>query len=313
MTIYQLRAHFPGLGEINLLEPPRLTPTTDSGLPHSPSGAGGLLVPFANRLRGKPSADGLSIETEILGRKVKLPTNWGPADGERLAIHGFLLSSPFPDVSTESSNELATVTGRLNAGNFGGLWFSECRITVHAALSASEFALTVTAKNTGEESLPVGIGWHPNFHYPSGKRDQVRLRVPAALRAEINNYEECFPSGKLLPVQGSAYDFSATAPIGDLFLDDCFTALNRDADGQSIAELIDPAANLRLRVHALSPEIQAFQVFAPVQKPFVAIEPQFNLADPFSSVWGGRDTGMVLLAPGQSVDYRVVVELQALS
>ncbi len=47
----------------------------------------------------------------------------------------------------------------------------------------------------------------------------------------------------------------------------------------------------------------------PLQKNFVAIEPQFNLPDPYNKNWGGADTGMVLLQPGQSVSWRVRLEL----
>jgi galactose mutarotase-like enzyme len=41
----------------------------------------------------------------------------------------------------------------------------------------------------------------------------------------------------------------------------------------------------------------------------VAIEPQFNLADPYNQIWGKRNNGMVLLQPGQSVSRRVRLEL----
>ena len=62
-------------------------------------------------------------------------------------------------------------------------------------------------------------------------------------------------------------------------------------------EIIDPAAKYGLRVTALSPEIKAIQVYAPPERNVVAIEPQFNLADPYSKSWGKTDTGMVMLQP----------------
>ena len=78
-------------------------------------------------------------------------------------------------------------------------------------------------------------------------------------------------------------------------------------------------ANYGLRIHSLSPQIKAFQVYAPVDQSFIAFEPQFNLGDPYSSVWNashaaGRrvnhvDTGMVTLKPGESVVYKVKLEL----
>jgi galactose mutarotase-like enzyme len=40
----------------------------------------------------------------------------------------------------------------------------------------------------------------------------------------------------------------------------------------------------------------------------VAIEPQFNLPDPYNKKWD-TNAGMVLLKPGQSVAWRVRLEL----
>ena len=78
-------------------------------------------------------------------------------------------------------------------------------------------------------------------------------------------------------------------------------------------------ANYGLRIHSLSPQIKAFQVYAPVDQNFVAFEPHFNHGDPYSSVWNADhgfnhntnhvDTGMVTLKPGQSVVYKVNLEL----
>lgn len=72
---------------------------------------------------------------------------------------------------------------------------------------------------------------------------------------------------------------------------------------------MDTAAQYGLRLIILSPQIKSIQVYAPLQKNFVAIEPQFNLPDPYSKNWGDADTGMVLLQPGQSVTWRVRLEL----
>jgi aldose 1-epimerase len=62
-------------------------------------------------------------------------------------------------------------------------------------------------------------------------------------------------------------------------------------------------------IRGLSEEIKTIQVYAPHAKPYVAIEEQFNFADPFSSVWGKLDTGIVKLDPGQSVNWIVRLEI----
>ena len=52
----------------------------------------------------------------------------------------------------------------------------------------------------------------------------------------------------------------------------------------------------------------AVQVFAPPDQPFVVIEPQLALADPFGARWR-RSTGMALLPPGGRVRYHVEVAI----
>jgi aldose 1-epimerase len=56
------------------------------------------------------------------------------------------------------------------------------------------------------------------------------------------------------------------------------------------------------------------RVEAPADGNFVSIEPQYNYDDPFGREWGKDvDTGMVVLQPGQSTQWKVRLELIALS
>ncbi|MCX6620521.1 MAG: aldose 1-epimerase [Acidobacteria bacterium] len=227
------------------------------------------------------------------------------------SMHGLILRTPMTSVRTAATAEEASVTGTLDTGNFNGHWPSTTHLEIKARLRSGAFGFTVTAKNTGNEILPMGIGWHPYFLFPSGNREQARLHIPAQQRTLVDNYDNVFPTGQLEPVAGTLYDFSAPtgAPLGKLFLDDCFVTLQKDPLGKAVAEIIDPAAKYGMRITANSPEVTAYQVYAPVDKAFVAFEPQFNWGDPFSKLWGDRKTGMVLLKPGESVTYSVQLEL----
>jgi galactose mutarotase-like enzyme len=179
-------------------------------------------------------------------------------------------------------------------------------------LAGGALELEVGVRNVGEEPLPFGLGWHPYFALPSGDRRQARLRLPARSRALVNDYDEALPTGALEPVAGGAYDFSGPGkPLGELYLDDCFTDLERTAGGV-FAEIRDPASGLGLRIVSPSPQVRAMQVYAPPDEAFVVVEPQFNLADPYGAEWRGRDTGMALILPGQAVTYEVRVEPFAL-
>jgi galactose mutarotase-like enzyme len=177
-------------------------------------------------------------------------------------------------------------------------------------LAAGGLELEVGVANVGEAPLPFGLGWHPYFSLPSGERGQARLRLPAGARTEVDNYDEVLPTGRILPLAGGPYDFAGAQgrPLGDLYLDDCFTELRRE-HGQAVVEILDPTARLGLRIASPTEQVHAIQVYAPPDQAFVVVEPQFNLADPYSSVWpAGVDTGMARLEPGASLTYQVRVQ-----
>ena len=308
MMLLQARLRRPS-GEVidAIVAPPLEAAAAEFGRPDDAFGnkafmlGGAVLVPYANRIRGRAVEDAEEIELEIGGRTVRLPRNWGgQAPGaERYAMHGLLLEAAVP--FTQSSAD--QVTGRLDVGDFGGRWPGRMTLDLAWRLHDGALCLSVTARNVGDEPLPIGIGFHPYLALPSGDRRQVRLTLPARLRAEVNDYDEVLPTGRLLPVTGTAYDFTAGAPLGELYLDDCFTDLVRTS-GQVVVEVEDPAAELGYRIASASPQVKALQVFAPPDKPFVAIEPQFNLADPFGQVWPRDvDTGMAQLQPGRALTY----------
>src|SRR5690606_40792695 len=202
------------------------------------------------------------------------------------------------------------VRGRLQAGDFGGRWPSRTELAFEWRLAAGALTLTVEARNIGDKPLPMGIGWHPYLAVPSGDRRQARMRLPARLRAEVNDYDEVLPTGQLSDVAGGPYDFDRPGgtALGELYLDDCFTGLRRE-NGTLAVEVIDPAAGLGLRVTSASPDIHAIQVYAPPEKAFVVVEPQFNLADPYSRLWpAGTQTGMAHVPPGGAVAYEARLE-----
>ncbi len=125
----------------------------------------------------------------------------------------------------------------------------------------------------------------------------------------MNNYDEVLPTGQVLPVAGTPFDFRAGAALGDRYLDDCFTALDRDTAGTVVCEVSDPAAGYGLRITSASQHIGAIQTFTAPGRPFVVVEPQFNLANPYGAEWAGRDTGMVLLPPGAAASYDATLAL----
>lgn len=321
MNVFQITANLPGKGTIDILASPSVDEAakvlTGEGPDEYGNGSfsfgGAFLVPYPNRIIGTLSPDGKTVTTEWHGKKITLPANWhGKEPGARHhAMHGLILESKVQDVKVTDVPDGQQLTGVLDAGDFGGHWLSKTDLNFKITLTGGAFDAEITAKNVGDEDEPLSIGWHPYFAIPSGEHAQARLHIPASKRALVNNYDDVFPTGKIVPVKGTFYDFNAPdgKPIDDHYFDDNWSDLTR-TDGAVDVKFIDPASNYGIQIQGLSPEIRTIQVYSPPTAKFAAIEEQFNFADPFGKEWPkGMNTGMVTLKPGQSVTWHVRLQL----
>lgn len=315
MEVLQITANFPGKGKIDVLASPELAEAkrildgdvTETGNKSYGMGAA-FLVPYPNRMRGKLSDDGKTLTTEWQGHVITLPANsMGSKPGaERHAMHGLVLRSKTDEVSVEQVPGGQQVAGVIHAGDFGGHWLSKTQLVVTIRLTADAVDATIVARNIGNEDEPMALGWHPYFNLPSGDRTQARVRIPGAMIAEVDNYDNVFPTGKLLAVAGTKFDLRAAAgeALGTNAYDDSWNHLDWSKKAATV-QIVDPAARYGVLVEGLSPQIKAIQMYAPPSKNFVAIEHQYNFGDPFGKEWGGTDTGMVTLKPGQSTQWQV--------
>lgn len=315
MELLYVTANFPGKGEVQVLASPDLA-TAKNMLDQQDDANGDLsyrlgaafLVPYPNRIRGKLSPDGKTLTTSWHGHVLTLPANnIGKLPGaERHAMHGLILKDRATDVRVLSMPGGEQAIGVIHAGNFGGHWLSKTDLVITITLSARAVDASVVANNVGSEEEPIAIGWHPYFNLPSGKREQARVHIPGSLLAQIDNYDNVFPTGKLLPVAGTRFDMEAPdgRALDNNHYDDNWSHLQWK-NGAVTVKVIDPAAHYGVDIEGLSPEIRTIQMYAPVDKSFVAIEDQYNFADPFGKEWNGMDTGMVTLKPGQSTKWEV--------
>jgi galactose mutarotase-like enzyme len=319
MEVLQITANFPGRGNVDVLASPDFgeiknmldvqdTPNGDLGYRLGAA----FLVPYPNRIRGKLSEDGKTLTTEWHGHTITLPANnIGKLPGaERHAMHGLILKAKTDDVKQQGGTGGGVVTGVIHAGDFGGHWLSKTDLVFTISLTAEDVDATIEARNVGSEEEPMAIAWHPYFNLPSGDRSQVRITIPASSYAEVDGYDNVFPTGKILPVTGTKFDFrspSGTA-LGTDFFDDNWNHIDWQKHMATV-KIVDPAAHYGVDIIGMSPEIKAIQMYAPPTAKFVAVEHQYNFGDPFGKEWGSTDTGMVTLKPGQSTTWHVRVHV----
>lgn len=323
-NVLQITAYLPQKGEVRLLASPPLQEAArllngigvDANGGESLAMGGAIEAPWAGQMFGTASADGKNLTAVWRGHRLTLPMNGSDAAGS-IAIGGLLLNRASDSESTNVMPDGGEAQMTFHARDFGGRWISQTEVTTTVQLSSRAIEMTVNSRNTGNEAEPIGIGWQPRFAILSGNREQATLRLPAAERAEVQDRRTGLPSGRLLPVTGTEYDFTARngAPLGSLNLNDSFVNLRQAfMDIGPVAELRDPASNYGLRLTAMSSNIKAMRVYAPTGAAFVSIDPRFNYDDPFGREWAnGEDTGVVMLQPGQSVQWKIRLEIFSLT
>jgi galactose mutarotase-like enzyme len=319
MEILQITTNFPGKGNVDVLASPDLAGAKkmldvdddDFGNLGYRLGAA-FLAPYPNRIRGKLSADTKTLTTEWQGHTITLPANNGRQPGGDIhAMHGLILKAKTDDVSVNKVKGGEEVSGIIHAGDFGGHWLSKTQLLITIRLTANALDVVVEAFNVGSEAEPMAIAWHPYFNLPSGDRTQARVQIPGTTVAELDNYNNVYPTGKLLPVAGTKFDMSYVSgtALGTNYYDDNWSHLVWEEGKTATVRVIDPAAHYGIIIDGLSPEIKTIQMYAPPTKNFVAIEHQYNFADPFGKEWNGMDTGMVTLKPGQRTTWHVRLRL----
>jgi aldose 1-epimerase len=314
MNVFQITANIPGKGVTELLQSPTLEEAaqqmTGSGKDQwgglSTSFGGAFMVPWASRISGVSDADGQYLSATWRGKNVKLPVDFLG----KYSVHGLIRAAKVGELHTRTFRDGQIETGVIHAGNFGGHWFSETDIHFKIALTRDAMELTVTPTNVGKEPEPMGVGWHPYLAILSGDRSQARLHVPSSLRSVVNNTDG-LTTGELQSAKGTPLDFTSQdgAPLEDSLLAN-YSGLDW-SHGSADSWLLDPKSGYGIRVQTLSRSVKTITVYSPKDRAFVAIEPEINFPDPFGAEWKGMDTGMVTLQPGESIIWKVRLELMS--
>jgi galactose mutarotase-like enzyme len=309
MNVLQITAFVPGKGEINLLASPTVEEATkvmtgaeeDAGGAASLSMGGVFEAPWAGRLW-----TGFGARPIWRGREIPTAPTGSATQGEA----GLLLAEP----STTSDQAALPDGGQAQAsfqlGKDPVQWPWRTLATVTVLLSSKSIDLTITARNNGDTTEPVALGWRPRIAI-DGDRSHVKLRLPTELRVVSDAGGS--PTGAVVPVAGTPYDFTPRQGVrlGTTELNDSFTGMRQDlVESGPVAELVFPAGDYGLRMTALTPTIKAMHVVTRTNMDYVVLDPRFNYPDPFGREWAkAADTGVVVLQPGQSVQWKVRLEI----
>lgn len=242
------------------------------------------LVPFSNRI-----ADG---RFSFAGRTYQLRPN---SPEGRHAIHGEGWRQPWSVAEADRCSARLILDYRPAEA---GSWPFPFRAEQHFMLAGNELTATLVISNTGAVSAPAGFGLHPYFLRHDG--------VTLGFRAETvwRNGDDQLPSEReSLPER---WDFGAPRPLGAPGLDNCF------AGWPGTAEIAWPAARRGLRIAADRCFGHAV-VYTPAERDYFAFEPVSHMNDAINRMLTTPDHGLVVLAPGESLNGSVRFTISAIS
>lgn len=259
-----------------------MRPSPDSALDQSNSGefASFNLIPFSNRIE-----DGM---LKYYGKEYALEVN--NPDGH--TIHGEVRQRRL-DVEYVDSSKLIM---SFNSKNFEDIsWpFPFYSKVIYELIDDNCLSIYMLLKNTGETTMPGGMGIHPYFMRKLTDADErVDLNMPIE---GIYPGDTTIPTGHYIDAE-DRLDFSQGRELTDEFLDSCFAI----GGGDIIIEW--PGSGICLTIEKDDIFSHGIIYCPKDEKEFFAIEPVTNCNNAFNMAEAGiEDTGTKYIEPGESIE-----------
>lgn len=226
------------------------------------------LIPFSGRI-----ADGRFC---FEGKEYRLEPNFLP---EPHAIHGQGWQLPWAVAHAAEQYAELELEHRVPGTPF------DYRATQSFTLTDDALIAAIAVTNTGDGTMPAGIGSHPYFVRTPGATLHTRLdHVWLADERNIPRERVALPE---------TWDFSASLTLSELEMDNCFGGW----DGK--ATLLWPETGIKLSIEA-DPVFGHLVIYIPPDEDFFCVEPVSNASNGFNLMAEGVEgTGVQVLEPGE--------------
>lgn len=237
---------------------------------------GSKLSPFPNRIEdGKYTWE---------GKDYQLDTN---KSNENNAIHGLMTKAEYEITQRSCDEKKAHITlSTTYDGKRAGFPFPY-KLEMVLIFEDEQFTCKTIVTNTGDQSMPLGDGWHPYFHLGDDDLSNWQLKIPKSKELKVDG--RMIPTGERVEYG----DFTSLKPIGDTKFDTGFEILE---EGIVEVELFNPANGQTCKVwqNTANQGYRYVQIFIPPWRTEIAIEPMTCPANAFNA---GSD--VVRLAAGE--------------
>jgi len=211
-------------------------------------------------------------------------------------IHGFAHDRCWRLLEATPRRAVAEFLLSRDAADRLGRWPADFRLEAVWELTEGRLACQLALTALGR--MPAALGLHPYLPLPVAGGAGCRLELPVR---QWQPQRDLLPSGPLEPA--SAGGLTDTLPLGGATLDDVFTGIVADADGQVTASLIEPGGtgwSVRF-----DPVFTAIVVFTPPSGRAVCIEPYTVLP---GAAGFEADRGWRVLETGESLTASMTIQ-----
>lgn len=204
------------------------------------------------------------------------------------AIHGFGKKMPHHIVSTVLSENYASVTCRNDYdGHLAHYPFPCCFEITFTISDDHKMSVEMSFKNTGKNTIPAAIGWHPYFAI-SEKIEDTFLQLPDLQLIEVD--KRMLPTGK----KENYNHFSSLEKINETSLDNGFFIPNQEKNAEVILQ--SNKGKLTYWQETGEGKYNFIQIFTPPHRTCIALEPMTSNIDTFNN-----GDGLVLLKENEQL------------
>jgi len=235
-----------------------------------------VLLPFANRInKGKYSYSGVTYQLPInedrLGEQDQVIQH---------ALHGLLYDASWSIEKEELSSTYAKVILHTSyQSHHEGYPFS-FDVSIHYSLSTNtnELVVSTEIKNTSNESIPMGYGFHPYLKIDDTPVDELSIAFDVHSTFTLDKY--CIPTGEKKEYNA----FKEGKKIASTEFDDCFEL--DSTEGRNVLHLSNQNAKVEFWQETGEKKYNFLQLYTPPHRESIAVEPMSSCIDTFNNQIG---------------------------
>jgi aldose 1-epimerase len=221
-------------------------------------------------------------------------TSWNPA-------------TPWRVIEQNDSRVVGEFQAWVDDASILEKWPADFRIRVSYEVRGRELLSDIEYANTGSGALPCGFATHAYFRLPltdeSAAADTV-VTVPVHKYWELDRMN---PTGRILDAAPTE-QLAKGARLGDHKFDTVFTDIRPQNNGHIETSLLDPASG-RTLTQTFDASFTQCVVYTPPHREAICMEPYTCVPDAIRLTAEGHETGLQILAPGESRKTTIRIEV----